>query len=225
MPTFGRPLIDETMSGYSEFFAQDFASRCRDLLDHFYAPAKAKDREVTLLLAVAAAGLVVPYERLSPLKGQAPLDRQRYQSASDQLLLLMKETVGESQMVPSRRGTWQGGLLESASGSPDEWPELRVGTNLPDQTPVSDLVAWLRHGLAHGNIVTRPGGARQLIERIVFVCGYPNGHPKSKKNPLRYVSVRPDDLKVFLHRWFDCLAAFKIPRDVMAEVLDACEAA
>ena len=51
------------MSNYSSFFAQDFAVRCHDLLRHFYRPAKAKDREVTLLLAVAAAGLVVPYER------------------------------------------------------------------------------------------------------------------------------------------------------------------
>ena len=57
------------MSEYSAFFAQDFASRCRDLLRDFYQPAKAKDREVTLLLAVAAAGLVVPLERLLS-KGQ-----------------------------------------------------------------------------------------------------------------------------------------------------------
>jgi len=39
------------------------------------------------------------------------------------------------------------------------------------------------------------------------------------------VSVPPDDLKAFLHRWFDCLAKLKVPLDDVAAVLDACEAA
>lgn len=213
------------MSEYSDPFAKDFASRCRDLLDHFYAPARARDREVTLLLAVAAAGLVVPYERLLKTNGQPPLDRQRHQSASVELRQVLNKTLGESDLLDSTRDAWQGGLLESASGAPDGWPELRVGNSLPDQTRVRDLVDSLRHGLAHGNIVTRPGGAHKLIERIVFICGYPKDKPKSKDNPLRYVSVRPDDLKEFLQQWFDCLAALKVPRDVMADILDASEAA
>ena len=66
---------ERLMSNHSNFFAQDFAARCADLLAHFYRPAKARDRELTLLLAVAAAGLVIPRERLSDSKGQPLLDR------------------------------------------------------------------------------------------------------------------------------------------------------
>jgi hypothetical protein len=53
------------MSEYKDF-VRDFPLRCHDLLKKFEPGAKLRDREVMLLLAVASAGLVVPYEGLRP---------------------------------------------------------------------------------------------------------------------------------------------------------------
>lgn len=97
------------MSEYSAFFAQDFAARCRDLLSHFYQPAKARDREVTLLLAVAAAGLVVPLERLMPSNRQPQLDRLSHQPESAQLKVRLNELVADSTLMGGSAGAWRGG--------------------------------------------------------------------------------------------------------------------
>jgi len=91
---------------------------------------------------------------------------------------------------------------------------------LPGATEVIDLVRWLRHGLADGNITTRVG-ANQTITRLVFVCGYKD----LARQPLRYVSVAPDDFYAFLVRWFACLAELCVSREVLAELLNAREAA
>jgi len=92
------------MSEYSAFFAQDFASRCHDLLWHFYEPAKARDREVTLLLAVAAAGLVAPLERLIPSRGQPPLDRIVRRQESAQLEARLTESIATSALFDHSAG-------------------------------------------------------------------------------------------------------------------------
>lgn len=213
------------MSNYSSFFAQDFAARCADLLKHFYCRAKAKDRDVTLLLAIAAAGLVVPLERLSESSAQPPLDRPSFEAEASELRALLGKTLADSEMVDVTPGVWGGGLLKSAAGDPDGWEELRVEEVLPPTTTVSDLIYWLRHALAHGNITTRPQGIGRTIERIVFVCGYPESHKRSKKQPLRYVAVAPDDLKCLLDNWFSLLSELGVSREVVAAALDSRQAA
>ena len=121
-------------------------------------------------------------------------------------------------MVDVTPGVWGGGLLESAAGDPDGWKE-------PKPTITSDLIFWLRHSLAHGNITTRPRGVGRTIERIVFVCGYLESDKRSKSNPLRYVAVAPDDLKHFLDNWFRLLADLGVSREVVVAALDSREAA
>jgi hypothetical protein len=51
------------MTAYRNY-VQDFPSRSRDLLNEFSLSARALNKEVTLLLAVATPCLIVPYERL-----------------------------------------------------------------------------------------------------------------------------------------------------------------
>jgi hypothetical protein len=209
------------MSQFKEFFAGDFAKRCEDLLTKFWGPAKVADREVTLLIAVAAAGLVCPLERLWKGASQPELDRQKFAIERGRLQTQLGLSMNESALFTStNRKAWTGGLLKSAEDMPDSWPEYEKRLQLPDKTPLSDLVEWLRHGLAHGNISVHPNRDRQ-IDELVFTCGYRNSVTK----PLRFISVSPLELRRFLLAWFRLLASLKLPRQVVAEILDAREAA
>ena len=66
--------------------AADFPLRCRDLLAIIEETAYARDREVTLLLAIATAAFVIPYERLRPRGANndrhPAADRQAFHAAS-----------------------------------------------------------------------------------------------------------------------------------------------
>lgn len=210
------------MSNYSAPFAQDFAARCQDLLRNLYRPAVDRDREVTLLLAIAAAGLVVPYERLSGAVDQPVMDRQAHQAETRALKKLLGETLGASRLIGPTLRDWAGGRLASAEGDPDEWPELRNKTPLSESEEVTHVVACLRNALAHGNIVCR-GAPR--IDSMVFVCGYRSVHPKAKTHPLRYVAVPPDGFKRFLEQWFDTLSELGVTRKVLARTLGKAVAA
>jgi len=192
------------MSSYSDFLAQDFGSRCHDLMKRFFPSSQEAGREVTFLLAIAATGLIIPHERLSQRPDQPPLDRQRFASTSEALNRLLAE-----RMVDVVHQQWKGGLLAKADGTPDDWDELRDPANIQEQTSLLQVVTWLRNALAHGNIFTRPP-APSPIKEIVFVCGYPTTHRKTKEQPLRFVLASPDDLRAFLECWFERLASLSI---------------
>ena len=55
------------MTAYKNF-VQDFPTRCCDMLKDYEREALLSGREVTLTLAMAASGLIVPFERLRPWK-------------------------------------------------------------------------------------------------------------------------------------------------------------
>ncbi len=64
------------MTAYKNFI-KDFPERCRDILERYESDALSGGREVTLTLAMAASGFVVPYERLRhkrlrPQEGEPP---------------------------------------------------------------------------------------------------------------------------------------------------------
>ena len=203
------------MSSYSDFLAQDFGSRCYDLMKRFFPSSQGVELEVTFLLAIAAAGLIIPHERLSQRSryDQPPLDRQRFASASEALDRLLAERLVD---VVCRQ--WKGGLLAKADGAPDDWNDLQDPVNMEEQTSLLQVVTWLRNALAHGNIFTRPS-APSLTKEIVFVCGYPATHRKAKEQPLRFVLASPDDLREFLERWFERLASLSISGHELGERL------
>lgn len=130
-PDARRWANNASMANYSSFFAQDLAKRCRDLLSHFYRAAEANDREVTLLLAVEAAGLVVPYERLSGAGGQPPLDRPSHEAETRELRGILGQPLGQSGLIDSTPGVWRDGALRSAAGVPAAWEELRDESRPP----------------------------------------------------------------------------------------------
>jgi hypothetical protein len=207
------------MSSYSDFLAQDFGSRCHDLMKRFFPGSQEAEREVTFLLAIAAAGLIIPHERLSQRSDQPPLDRQRFASTSKELDRLLAE-----RLVDVVRHQWKGGLLAKADGAPDDWDELQDPANMEEQTSLLQVVTWLRNALAHGNIFTRPP-APSSTKEIVFVCGYPAIHRKAKDQPLRFVLASPDDLREFLQCWFKRLALLSISGYELGERLGDLETA
>jgi hypothetical protein len=204
------------MSNYADFFAQDFAKRCGDLL-MLLPNAKRVDREVTLLLSIAAAGIVIPHERLShdsadPDKGSQPrLRREDYSEAASALRLRLTEPMPDGE-------AWRPILLKSADGDPEQWGKL---PDNPPSTTKRDVVITIRHALAHGNICTRSAPdpvkvERRIVKEILFVCGYP---PKKdgtlSTQPLRYLAVTPEQLRWFLQMWFNLLKSLGAgPEDV-----------
>lgn len=58
------------MTAYKNF-VQDFPTRCKDVLELAESRTNHQVREVTLLLVVASAAIIVPYERLRK-DGQFP---------------------------------------------------------------------------------------------------------------------------------------------------------
>jgi hypothetical protein len=75
------------MSSYSNFI-KDFPSRCLDILKKYEKYAITHNREVTLMLAIATAGFVIPFERLRPPKedpDQPSRDRDKFPKARNEL--------------------------------------------------------------------------------------------------------------------------------------------
>ncbi len=203
------------MSEYRDF-VHDFASRCRDVLREFMEPARARDREVTLLLMAAAGGFVVSYERLHDRQSfpQPPLDRQRYAAAGEKLAGILEEQIGASCLLRGQY-SWRGSTLASATGPPDGWAELREPARFSANTPVSHVLRGLRHAVGHGNVHTRSEHGAQIAE-LVFVSG------GTRDIPLRYILVAPDDLAKFLHQWFTIVADLPLPyQEVLRVVAEA----
>ncbi|MFQ5546566.1 MAG: hypothetical protein ACE5FE_11345 [Acidiferrobacterales bacterium] len=204
------------MSNYKDF-VQDFPTRCRDVVMAFSKEAQRQDREVTLLLMATTAGFVMPYERLREGEAikQPPLDRPHFSEAAEQLKQELGKRIAESTLFQDAE--WRGGPLRSAVGTPDEWPECRNPRRLPPETLVSDVVRYLRHGLAHGNVFTRADRSNHISE-LIFVCGgtLRNG----KEMPLKFLLLSPRELRFFLDRWFKFVGDLRLPHWAVLEVID-----
>ena len=118
------------MTAYRNFI-EDFPGRCRDILKIAIKPTYLRGREVTLLLMVASAGLIIPYERLKPDgKGSGSIghpsrDNMLYTDAARQLHQLLEKPFLSSDLwnEPSL-GSWERGYIQQIAGSPESWPEL-----------------------------------------------------------------------------------------------------
>jgi len=160
-----------------------------------------RNREVTLSLVVAAAGFVVPFERLKP-DGQYKHpsgDREMYPEIANQLTALLSHKFLGSSLHPELETTWQNyGKLKTIEGDPERWglKEKSFSKN------VSGVVKTIRNAMAHGNLFTRGNP----IEEILFVSV--NSKPVNAENTIREVvyysviSVSPEGFLSFLRNWF-----------------------
>lgn len=191
------------MTAY-ENFVSDFPMRCLEVLKIAEKQARLEQREVTLILMVASAGLVIPYERLSDKKDHPTGDPKKYEKAAEKLDSLLKQKFLSSSLSKGT-GKWKAGRLKSIAGDPDSWDELDPGKNLSSDRKVRSVIDTIRNALAHGNIFTY----QNPIERIIFVS-----KKKKKENRFSFVSVSPEDFSSFIKSWFEFLKEANIPFEV-----------
>lgn len=198
------------MSSYNRFIS-DFPKRCNDLLDKYFLRTKAHDPEVTLMLAIATAGFVIPFERLS--KEYHPTqDRERYQEAAAKLDAILNIRFLESDLWTEPPASWvYTKKVQDEQLELDFWPELKNPRPLKDNQAGS-VLKHLRNALAHGNIFTRGNP----IDLLVFLSRPSKDSPK-----FAMLAVAPSDFHKFLHNWFSFLGKLKMPADIYENQLVA----
>lgn len=204
------------MSNYFNY-TRDFPKRCKALLERTTELADIDGLEVTLSLTVAAAGIVVPFERL---KSAHPFQsHDRNEEVGKRLTKVLEEPFLTSILWGnSESHSWKYGTLTTAaveSGSPDNWDDPEpVGSEVGAR-----IVSIIRNALAHGNLRT---WGRTEIEHIIFVAEHRDGKPPLKIG-YRQVRVSPADFRRFLIRWFDFLIANHLDQEAVGQMLHLIE--
>ena len=179
------------MSAYSSY-VRDFPLRCGEILEEFRLPSRKRGRDVTLLLSISTAALIIPYERLgTPNNTAHPLrDRDRYPKAARQYEELLDKPFLSSPLWGREEvSTWRKGSVQDVrSGGPDTWPELRDARPMQSDVPVGKVLRILRNALAHGNVFTEG----RVIRNIVLLA--------KERNSVAFgfISVSPDDFRKFM---------------------------
>lgn len=203
------------MTAYKNF-VDDFPLRCRDVLKFASKPALFRGREVTLALMVASAGLVVPYERLKPDRGEIDHpsgDNKKFSAAAEKLKVLLEEPFLSSRVWGEPVSTWHSGKLKSVIGDPDSWDGLSNRKPIQTDKTVGNVLRVIRNALAHGNIFT----FQTPIEAIIFIKA--NVNDKREIRDYTFVFVAPADFQLFMEKWFDFLAQLHIPQNETFELL------
>lgn len=187
------------MSEYKNFI-QDFPTRCGEILESYQKRATFQGREVTLMLSIASAGFLVPFERI---KASHPSgDAFRYSNISTEIKALFKTKFNESKLSDGISGAWWYGKLASHSGMPDDWPEMKDLRPVSNKEKTREILHHLRNALAHGNIFTMG----KKIKKIIFLS------TKEKDSPqFYYLAVTPNDFSTFLTNWFGFLDNLQLP--------------
>jgi len=195
-------------------FAADFPLRCKDLLMILEEIAYARDREVTLLLALATAAFVIPYERLRPQdlnrEEHPSADRQAFAEASHALDSLLGERFRRSRFhqhgphpTPWRWVRLDPGLageqLKSAFNR--EWMPLKPTFK------VRQFLNHIRNALAHGNIYV---DGDQAIQQIILLS-----RPDITVDQYDALMCPPDAFRNFIVTWIDFLAGCPFPPEAM----------
>jgi hypothetical protein len=204
----GTPISQSTsggihiMSSYDNFI-RDFPSRCRDLLQMFQDKAELENRDVTLLLAIAASGLIIPRARLIETDHPSG-DVHNFKSAAREMEKEMKNSFLKSRFTKPVGQQWRYGDVEIAKGGyPEGINTLCESISVKKQT--GSVIKIIRNALAHGNILTRGNP----IKRMFFLS-------KPFKGAIRYdcIDVTFDDFKFFLEKWFEFLSSLNLPNEI-----------
>lgn len=188
------------MSNFTDF-VEDYPKRCHEVLTSLYPNAEVLEREVTLLLCIASAGLVTPFERLrdNPQHPHPSKNRKTFEKHCEWIDSLSKMTFQELQI--EEKSSWKFAKLSNATflREVEHW-ELDKHHTLDASKSVSAVLTLLRHSLAHGNVYTKNEGK---LRRLAFVnhCDYNN-----PDKGFKCLSVSPGAFKVFLDWWFSNLA-------------------
>jgi hypothetical protein len=198
------------LSEYRDF-VHDFPLRCHDLLKTFEPGAKLRDREVTLLLAVASAGLVVPYERLRPDRPHPSGDAQRFSQAAAALAEELDKTLERFLGEASAR-EWLVGTTSDLNGPPDAWSGF-AAVRPANQKLARTILKTIRNALAHGNVWTLGNPISELVfAREIWEA--------KKLVGFEFLKVSPQAFRGLLDTWFDGLKKQGINHIAGAVALD-----
>lgn len=197
------------MSAYKNF-VQDFPKRCGSLLSGFEKQAVYNNCEVTLLLAVATTGLIVPYERLSK-KAHPSQDVERFAAAREKLNIELEKKCSESGIWRVFcEDDWRYKKLDCLQGNPDEWG-LDRDTKGITQKKSTTILNILRNALAHGNIWTM---GNPEISTLVFVS---LASSKQPNGPFKCLQCSPTVFSKFIKNWINFLGEVKVPGNLFVE--------
>ena len=189
------------MSNYSNFVS-DFPRRCDDILDKFFPQAKVHDREVTLMLAVATAGFVIPFGRLRE-ENHPARDRERFQQAAAKLDSILDARFLGSALWDNSPSSWVFAKeVEDECQDLELWPELATPKPLSKDKLARSVLAHLRNALAHGNIFTHG----KPIDQLIFLS-----RPSEESPTYAMLAVAPLDFHKFLRKWFSFLTSLRMP--------------
>lgn len=197
------------MSAYKDFVF-DLPERSLFLLRKLEPSGKTLGFEATLLIMVASTGFIVPMERLDPTHPAG--DSERFKATSSALQKVMASPFIGSPFFANDHAPWQHGQVDTFGDGPDSWSGASV---LPNQKPVSYVLAIIRNALAHGNLFTRGDPIRDLVlfseKRDGERClGY------------KYLVVPVPEFRRFLISWFTYVRTAGVPyRDALALVAQA----
>ncbi len=208
------------MSVYRNFIC-DFPDRCNKILSDYEHRAVFRGVEVTTMLAIASAGLIIPYERLK--KSNHPSsDRACFENAAERFDEFGKKDFLNDYLL-GVNGTWHYGEIPDAVGAVEWWKDGTVPlTDMGEgiitgeeerKKETNYFLNCLRNALAHGNVFT-PGGGQ--ITDIVFLS-------KIEQNRKEYsvIIVSPSDFRKFLIKWLEFVRELEMPENVVSELYEA----
>jgi hypothetical protein len=171
-------------------------------------------REVTLLLAVAAVALTVPYERLRRRDPDSPYchpsrDRERFETAAQRFDAFGKASFAESELATDR-GEWSHGVVADVDALDDPLGARIESDTIDRHTKVKDVLYVVRNALSHGNIATRG----QEIRTIRFFSSRLNAAvwKPGDARPFEFYETTPAALKYLVLSWCDFLQSLNLPR-------------
>lgn len=204
------------MTSYSSF-TQDFPKRCMDILRSFEDLARDNDREVTLMLCIASAGFIIPFERLNPSYPNHIADDRHSKAVSK-----LGSLLGRSFTSWHEGTTWE--YIDGIPGETiratqiDQWANPDKRKILYNEKTAGSVFSHLRNALAHGNIFSYPTPTEQYpttsIEILIFLSKCRDKETKQLLDIYNLLSVSPEGFRTFLEKWMEFLNGFKIPTDI-----------
>jgi hypothetical protein len=191
------------MAEYKNFI-QDFPQRCMNILTTCVKQAKDFDREVSLMLTVASAILLVPYERLADFKNPSG-DAKKYSRAKGEFANACGNRVFLDWVAGGEITSWKFKELDlnTVKQPPASW--LQNIQPLQRDRYVGHVLRHLRNAFAHGSIFTSTESTQ--IESLIFLCERKHDNPVKGYN---LIAVLPEDFYDFLEKWVEFLASLDL---------------
>jgi hypothetical protein len=195
--------------------ANDFPERCLKVLERCYPVAEGEGIEVTLMLMVASAGFLIPFERLRPpgKYDRTAHDRKVFDQKASKLSELLKANFVTSALHAADATRWEQGEVESDEDNPTSWIGWKDRAALAEDVTAEKVLTTIRNALGHGNIRT----VEDPIRHLIFLSAKCYSNVAAGYN---FVSMSPSDFHNFLVAWFEFLNDRGIPQEVVAEAFN-----